>query len=95
MGSKVDAKVVLLGKEYSGKTSLVERYLHHRFNENVPYQNVSCNNVDVFSISPFFVIVINNGKKVNSSPGCKQYVQKSAANSRQCIRAGLSAVLST
>lgn len=39
MGSKVDAKVVLLGKEYSGKTSLVERYLHHRFNENVPYQN--------------------------------------------------------
>ncbi|XP_031568403.1 ras-related protein Rab-24-like [Actinia tenebrosa] len=39
MGSKVDAKVVLLGKEYSGKTSLVERYLHHRFNEGVPYQN--------------------------------------------------------
>lgn len=39
MGSKVDAKVVLLGKEYSGKTSLVERYLHERFNENVPYQN--------------------------------------------------------
>ena len=95
MGSKVDAKVVLLGKEYSGKTSLVERYLHHRFNENVPYQNVSCNNVNVFSISPFFVIVIKNGKKVNSSPGCKQYVQKSAANSRQSIRAGLSAVLST
>ena len=42
MGSKVDAKVVLLGKEFSGKTSLVERYLHERFNENVPYQNVSC-----------------------------------------------------
>jgi len=41
MGSKVDAKVVLLGKEYSGKTSLVERYLHHRFNDSVPYQNVS------------------------------------------------------
>ena len=41
MGSKVDVKVVLLGKEYSGKTSLVERYLHHRFNESVPYQNVS------------------------------------------------------
>lgn len=39
MGSKVDAKVVLLGKEFSGKTSLVERYLHERFNENVPYQN--------------------------------------------------------
>ena len=49
MGSKVDAKVVLLGKEYSGKTSLVERYLHHRFNENVPYQNVSC---EIFKIVP-------------------------------------------
>ncbi|RMX44269.1 hypothetical protein pdam_00019520 [Pocillopora damicornis] len=39
MGSKVDAKVVLLGKEFSGKTSLVERYLHQRFNDSVPYQN--------------------------------------------------------
>lgn len=39
MGSKVDAKVVLLGKEYSGKTSLVERFIHGRFNENQPYQN--------------------------------------------------------
>ena len=43
MGSKVDAKVVLLGKEYSGKTSLVERFIHGRFNENQPYQNVSTN----------------------------------------------------
>lgn len=39
MANKVDAKVVLLGKEYSGKTCLVERYLHGRFNENIPYQN--------------------------------------------------------
>lgn len=39
MSNKVDAKVVLLGKEYSGKTCLVERYLHGRFNENIPYQN--------------------------------------------------------
>eukprot|EP00126_Sphaerothecum_destruens_P007335 Sdes_comp19803_c0_seq2m11923 len=31
MSSKVDLKVVLLGKEGSGKTSLVERFLHHRF----------------------------------------------------------------
>lgn len=37
-GSRVDMKVVLLGKEYGGKTSLVERYLHDRFNEGVPYQ---------------------------------------------------------
>ena len=38
---KVDLKVVLLGKEYGGKTSLVERFIHHRFNSNLPYQNVS------------------------------------------------------
>ena len=35
---KVDLKVVLLGKEYGGKTSLVERYIHGKFNENAPYQ---------------------------------------------------------
>ncbi|CAB3992636.1 ras-related Rab-24-like [Paramuricea clavata] len=39
MANKVDAKVVLLGKEYSGKTCLVERYLHDRFNKDIPYQN--------------------------------------------------------
>ncbi|XP_014666003.1 PREDICTED: ras-related protein Rab-24-like [Priapulus caudatus] len=37
--SRVDLKVVLLGKEYGGKTSLVERYLHDRFNADLPYQN--------------------------------------------------------
>lgn len=36
---KVDLKVVLLGKEYGGKTSLVERFIHHRFNASLPYQN--------------------------------------------------------
>lgn len=40
MANKVDAKVVLLGKEYSGKTCLVERYLHGRFSKDIPYQNV-------------------------------------------------------
>ncbi|CAM1296854.1 RAB24 (predicted) [Pycnogonum litorale] len=39
MSHTVDLKVVLLGKEYGGKTSLVERYLHDRFHPNVPYQN--------------------------------------------------------
>uniref|UniRef100_T1J8R1 Uncharacterized protein n=1 Tax=Strigamia maritima TaxID=126957 RepID=T1J8R1_STRMM len=37
--SRVDLKVVLLGKEYGGKTSLVERYLNDRFQGEVPYQN--------------------------------------------------------
>ena len=41
MGTKVDLKVVLLGKEYGGKTSLAERFLYTRFQEHVPYQNVS------------------------------------------------------
>lgn len=36
--SRVDVKVVLLGKEYGGKTSLVERYLNDRFLD-LPYQN--------------------------------------------------------
>jgi Ras-related protein Rab-24 len=39
MAAKVDLKVVLLGKEYGGKTSLVERFLHGKFG-NVPYQSV-------------------------------------------------------
>ncbi|XP_069507602.1 ras-related protein Rab-24 [Ambystoma mexicanum] len=37
-GQRVDAKVVMLGKECVGKTSLVERYVHHRFLMG-PYQN--------------------------------------------------------
>ena len=41
--SKVDLKIVLLGKEAGGKTSLVERFVHERFsdkNGNKPYQAV-------------------------------------------------------
>ncbi|XP_060589185.1 ras-related protein Rab-24-like isoform X1 [Ruditapes philippinarum] len=37
--SRVDAKVVLLGKSYVGKTCLVNKYVHHRFDANLPYQN--------------------------------------------------------
>lgn len=37
-GPRVDLKVVMLGKEYVGKTSLVERYVHDRFLVG-PYQN--------------------------------------------------------
>ena len=44
MAGKVDLKVVLLGKEYGGKTSLVERYIHGKFNSNAPYQSVSQEN---------------------------------------------------
>jgi len=36
---KIDIKVVLLGKEYSGKTSLVERFLSERFAGENRYQN--------------------------------------------------------
>ena len=45
MAGKVDLKVVLLGKEYGGKTSLVERYIHGKFNSNAPYQSVSIGGV--------------------------------------------------
>ena len=30
---------MLLGKEYGGKTSLVERYIHGKLNSNAPYQS--------------------------------------------------------
>ncbi|KAL4231466.1 Ras-related protein Rab-24 [Mactra antiquata] len=37
--SRVDAKVVLLGKSFVGKTCLVNRYVHQRFDASIPYQN--------------------------------------------------------
>ena len=40
-GGKVDIKVVLLGKSYAGKTTLVNRFISNRFlGDTVPYQNV-------------------------------------------------------
>lgn len=47
---RVDAKVVMLGKESVGKTSLVERYVHHRFLVG-PYQNVSVSCSGYFLLS--------------------------------------------
>jgi len=37
--AKVDVKVVMLGKEFSGKTSLVERFLNERFVGENKYQS--------------------------------------------------------
>lgn len=37
--SRVDLKVVLLGSEYVGKTSILERLVYDRFRGNIPYQN--------------------------------------------------------
>ena len=36
-----DMKIVLLGKEFVGKTRLVDRYLNERFTWDMTYQNVS------------------------------------------------------
>jgi len=54
--------VVLLGKEYGGKTSLIERFLHGRFcGDEVPYQNTigagyGAKKVDVFGRHVFLGI---------------------------------------
>lgn len=47
--SRVDLKVVLLGSEYVGKTSMLERVVYDRFRENVPYQNVSNPNINLMT----------------------------------------------
>ena len=59
MAGKVDLKVVLLGKEYGGKTSLVERYIHGKFNSNAPYQSVSFA-LDVARVSDSRQLVVCN-----------------------------------
>ena len=37
--AKIDVKVVMLGKEYSGKTSIVERFLSESFGGENKYQS--------------------------------------------------------
>lgn len=60
MAGKVDLKVVLLGKEYGGKTSLVERYIHDKFNAQAPYQSVSGDHLCVCVDALFTVFVTRN-----------------------------------
>ena len=50
---KVDLKVVLLGREYGGKTSLVERYVHGKFTESAPYQAVGLTVLSYSTCCPF------------------------------------------
>ena len=41
MGSNtVDIKVVLIGAQYAGKTSIIHRFIHNRFLSDVPYEAV-------------------------------------------------------
>ena len=57
--NKVDMKTVLLGKEYSGKTCLVQRYLHERFNDPPNYQAVSINDNNCFICFIYINIILS------------------------------------
>ncbi|KAG8236989.1 hypothetical protein J437_LFUL017110 [Ladona fulva] len=56
--SKVDLKVVLLGHEFVGKTSLIERYINQRFNEDCQYQ------VTIGAVFIGKTVIASNGKKI-------------------------------
>ncbi|XP_071448922.1 ras-related protein Rab-24-like [Hetaerina americana] len=56
--SKVDLKVVMLGQEYVGKTTLCERFINHHFREDAGYQTTIG---AVFVAKP---VVSSKGKKV-------------------------------
>ena len=54
MGSNtVDIKVVLIGAQFAGKTSIIHRFIHNRFLSAVPYEAV-CD----FVVIAFVVLTI-------------------------------------
>ena len=55
--SKVDVKIVLLGRYYSGKTSLIQRFIYNTFEER--YSNVSIKYLCPKSLHVFYLRILS------------------------------------
>ena len=53
MDSKVEKKVVVVGKYCVGKTSLICRFTNKTFNERAPYETVS----SYFTVNIFYFVI--------------------------------------